>query len=97
MLHLIFQSAFDSALLQRIDNGDDVVFFENAIFRLNKVDALNGQLQALINNRVYLHVIEADLATRGLTAIELLAGVELIDYPALVALTEKNKVIRTWC
>lgn len=96
MLHLIFQSALDSALLQRLDSGDDVVFFENAIFRLNKADTLNGELQALLKNRVSIHVIGADLTTRGLTVNELVAGVELIDYPALVTLTEKNKVIRTW-
>ncbi len=96
MLHLIFQSSFDSALLQRIEAGDDVIFLENAIFRVVKQGFLATKLQALLKNRVYLHVLHVELETRGVTAEELVSGIKIIDYPDLVKLTEKNRVIKTW-
>ncbi len=34
MLHLIFQSPIAHSVLQRIESGDDVVFFENAVLGL---------------------------------------------------------------
>jgi tRNA 2-thiouridine synthesizing protein B len=96
MLHLIFQSTVDSALLQRIDSGDDVVFLENAVFRVIKQGLSSVELQSLLKNRVYLYVLDIELETRGINAAELVSGIEIIDYPGLVGLTEKNRVIRTW-
>lgn len=96
MLHLIFQSSIDSALLQRIDSGDDVVFFENACYRLLKNAVLNTELQQLLENRVYLYVLTNELATRGIDIEEIVSGVKVINSPGLLELTENNKVIRTW-
>ncbi len=96
MLHLVFQSLSDNALLQRIGNDDDVVFFENAIFCLTKAGSLNKDLQGLLNNHVQLYSLLDDIKTRGLSQNELVAGIQLIDYSALVRLTETNKLIRTW-
>jgi len=96
MLHLIFQSSINNSLLQRIDSGDDVVFFENACYQLLKNAALNVELQQMLENRVYLHALAIELQTRGINDDELVLGVKLIDYPELLELTEKNKVIRTW-
>jgi len=96
MLHLIFQSTVDNALLQRIDSGDDVVFLENAVFRVIKQGLSSVELQPLLKNRVYLYVLDIELETRGINAEELVSGIEIIDYPGLVGLTEKNRVIRTW-
>lgn len=96
MLHLIFQSSIDRALLQRIGSGDEVVFLENAIFRANKEGPLNSELQHMLNNRINFYVLDLELETRGITKEELVKGVEIIDYSGLVALTEKNKVIKSW-
>jgi tRNA 2-thiouridine synthesizing protein B len=96
MLHLIFQSTVDSALLQRIDSGGDVVFLENAVFRVIKQGLSSVELQSLLKNRVYLYVLDIELETRGINAAELVSGIEIIDYPGLVGLTEKNRVICTW-
>lgn len=96
MLHLIFQSSIDSALLQRIDRGDDVVFLENALFRMHKGASLRGEFQQMLKNRVYLYVLAGELETRGIKEDELLLGVEVIGFSGFVELTEKNKVVRTW-
>jgi tRNA 2-thiouridine synthesizing protein B len=96
MLHLIFQSTFDDSLLHRMDSGDDLVFLESSVFRLIKGSVLTDELEKMSKLNINLYVLKCDLETRGIDAGELALGFDLIDYPGLVQLTEKNKVIRTW-
>lgn len=95
MLHLISQS-IDKALLQRIDSLDDVIFFENSIFQLNKNGVLNVDLDQMLKNRVRCYVLDLELETRGIKIEELVLGIESIDYSRFVELTENNKVISRW-
>ncbi len=96
MLHLIFQSTFDRSLLDRLKSSDDVVFLENAIFCLIKGSVKSDELYKQPKRTINLYVLKCDLETRGVRRNELLFGVETIDYPELVKMTEKNRVIRTW-
>lgn len=96
MLHLISQSSVDLSLLQRIDSGDDVVFLENAVFRVNKGSLLSAELNILLKNNIFLYVLSDELDTRGLSIDDLLVGVEVLDYSGLVTLTEKNKLVKSW-
>ena len=96
MLHLIFQSVLEQAVIQRFSSGDDVVFMENAVFRVYKDNVLSPELLKMLNNNISLYVLSEDIETRGISDNELLAGVKVIDYPGLVQLTENNKVIMTW-
>lgn len=96
MLHLIFQSTFDSSLLNRFESSDDIVFLESAIFRLIKDSKLNDELQKMHKSTINLYVLKCDIETRGFLRNELFFGVEVIDYSDLVKMTEKNRVIRTW-
>jgi tRNA 2-thiouridine synthesizing protein B len=95
MLHLIFQSPIESAILQRIDPGDAVVFLENAVLRIIQNGALEPLLSPLINkNR--LCVLNDDIVVRGIAVDELISGIEVIDYAELVELTVHNPVIQSW-
>lgn len=95
MLHLIFQSPIESAILERIDSGDVVVFLENAVLRILQNGLLSGTLtQQLKRNR--LCVLSDELVVRGITADELVNGIEVIDYSELVELTVINPVIQSW-
>jgi tRNA 2-thiouridine synthesizing protein B len=95
MLHLIFQSPIDIAILERIDSGDDVVFLENSVLRTLQKGSLSDTLtQLLKQNR--LCVLADDIVVRGIVADELVNGIEVIDYSELVRLTVKNPVIQTW-
>lgn len=96
MLHFIFQSPIDCSVLQRIDNVDDIVFYEKAIFTLNKNGVLMDELQNMLNNNIHMYVLREELDIRGIGIAELVKGIEAIDYFSLLELTEKNKVIRTW-
>jgi len=95
VLHLVFQSPIETAVLERIDSGDVVVFLENAVLRVyqhsNISDALSKQLSS---NR--LCVLSDDITVRGIIADELVKGIEVINYAELVELTVNNPVIQSW-
>ena len=95
MLHLIFQSPIEMAILERIDSGDDVVFLENSVLRILQNGLLQDTLTQLLG-KSRLYVLFEDIEVRGITADELIKGIEVIDYAGLVALTVKNPVIQSW-
>jgi len=95
VLHLIFQSPIETALLERIDSGDVVVFLENAALRVLQNSSISDTLtRQLGSNR--LCVLSDDIAIRGIASDELVKGIEVIDYAGLVELTVNNPVIQTW-
>ena len=95
MLHLVFQSPIEIAILERIDSGDDVVFLENSVLRILQNGVLQDILiQLLTKSRLY--VLSDDIEVRGIATDELIKGIEVIDYAGLVALTVKNPVIQSW-
>jgi sulfur relay protein TusB/DsrH len=95
MLHLIFQSPIELALLERIVSGDDVVFLENAVLRILEKGSLSDSLRQCLNQN-QLYVLGNDLDVRGILFSELVTGIQVIDYKDLVALTIKNPVIQSW-
>jgi len=95
MLHLIFQSPIDMAILQRIDAGDDMVFLENSVLRILQKGSLCNTLAQLLNHN-RLCVLLDDIEVRGIRADELVNGIEVIDYSELVRLTVKNPQIQSW-
>lgn len=95
MLHLIFQSPIDTAILERIDSGDDVVFLENSVLRILQKGSLSDNLAQLLN-RNRLCALADDIEVRGIAADELVNGIEVIDYSEFVKLTVKNPVIQSW-
>lgn len=96
MLHLLFQTTLDQALMQRFESNDDVVFLENSVFRLINGNSLSANLLQLLTDNVQLYVLQEELETRGIIKDKLLPGVKVTDYSGLVELTEKNKLIYSW-
>jgi len=95
VLHLIFQSPIETAILERIDSGDVVVFLENAVLRVLHNSRISDTLtQQLGSNR--LCVLSDDIAIRGIVPAELVKGIEVINYAGLVELTINNPVIQSW-
>ena len=93
MLHLISQ--VNSAVLERIGDGDELVFLENAVLRLLKTGANNHALVQLLNTH-HLYVLADDLAVRGIALETLVSGIQIIDYHELVALTVQHSTIQSW-
>ena len=95
MLHLIFQSPIDTAIFERIDSGDVVMFLENAVLRVLQNSSITDRLtQQLGSNR--LCVLSNDITVRGIAPEDLIKGFEVIDYAGLVELTVNNPVIQSW-
>lgn len=95
MLHLISQSPVETAVLERIDTGDSVVFLENAVLRVLHNGSLSETLMQLsARNRLY--VLSDELTVRGIRSEELVRGIEVIDYTGLVELTVRHPLIQTW-
>jgi tRNA 2-thiouridine synthesizing protein B len=95
VLHLIFQSPIETAILERIDSGDVVVFLENAVLWVLQNSGMSVRLtQQLDSNR--LCVLSNDIAVRGIAPDDLVKGFEVIDYAGLVELTINYPVIQSW-
>jgi tRNA 2-thiouridine synthesizing protein B len=95
VLHLIFQTSIETAVLERTETGDALVFLENAVLKTLQQGALAVVLaQRLKTHRLY--VLSNDLLARGIAADELVKGIEVIDYAELVALTVEHTVILSW-
>ena len=95
MLHLIFQSPIQTAVLERIASGDDVVFLESSVLRLLEKGSMKSILAPLLKH-TKLYVLKEDVDARGIQASELIVGIAMIDYKYLVELTVKNPHIQTW-
>ena len=95
MLHLIFQTPLDAVLLDRLAEGDVTVFMENAVLYLLTQGKFAGILTAKLKTNRFC-VLADEIAARGILPQELVPGIEIIDYPALVKLTVENKQILTW-
>ena len=98
VLHLIFQSPIEQAILERIDSGDIVVFLENAVLRTLKnsgISDISDELTQKISLGRFC-VLSEDIAVRGITVAELIKGLEVIDYAGLVELTVNNPVVQSW-
>jgi tRNA 2-thiouridine synthesizing protein B len=95
MLHLISQSPIEKAVFERVAIGDELVFLDNAVLRLLQQGELQQTLSALLKTHP-LYVLKDTLAVRGIQPEQLVQGINIIDYPQLVALTIKHPVIQSW-
>jgi tRNA 2-thiouridine synthesizing protein B len=95
VLHLVFQSPIETAVLERIEAGDVVVFLENAVLRILRNGLLSASLTQLLDTP-RLCVLSEDVAVRGIAADELVEGIDIIDYAGLVELAVNNHVIQSW-
>jgi tRNA 2-thiouridine synthesizing protein B len=95
MLHLIFQSPVDNAMLDRMAPGDVAVFLDSAILSVLQQGKMAEAISHKLNtNRFY--VLSEDMEARGILKDELVVGLEVIDYPGLVKLTVENPSIASW-
>ncbi len=96
MLHLIFQSPIDKAVLERMAVGDAAVFLESAVLGLMEKGQFADMLKGKLGSH-HFYVLSEDMAVRGILQSEIVAGLEVIDYPGLVKLTVEHPLIQSWC
>ena len=95
MLHIISRSPLELSILDRIDNGDAVLFIDNAVLLLSQQGSMAGTLSRL-QNRCRVYVLQEDLVIRGIHPDSLVTGIGEVDYPGFVKLTETNELIQSW-
>lgn len=91
MLHLISNSRFDLAILQRVSHGDIVVFLDDAVLSVFGRRALEN-----MRSDVKCYVLIEHLQIYGMVEADLMKGIEVIDYTFLVNLTVGAALIQTW-
>ncbi len=96
MLHLIFQSPIDKAVLERMAEGDAAVFLESAVLGVLQKSQLADVLTEKMNTNT-LYILSEDMQVRGIQASEIVPGLTVIDYPGLVNLTVAYPQIASWC
>ncbi|GAB4266178.1 MAG: hypothetical protein Kow0065_17010 [Methylomicrobium sp.] len=95
MLHLIFQTTDLEAILNRIDDGDAVVFFGQMLLKGRKGAEFDQTLPVFASTR-HLCVLNDDLKLFGIAEDELVEGIDIIDYETLVDLTIKHTQSLSW-
>ena len=95
MLHLIFQSPVETAILERIDADDAVVFMGHSVLRTLARGSLADKLPSMAESRRF-YVLSDDIASRGIDREALIGGLEVIEYSGLVALAVDHRVIQSW-
>ncbi len=97
MLHLVSLSPLRQEIVERIAAGDDVVLQQGTVWAALRGHADNAKLLQLLAQSTQVYVLKEILEVNGIVSSQVLAGVNIIDYPGLVGLTVKNPVIHTWC
>jgi tRNA 2-thiouridine synthesizing protein B len=95
MLHLIFKSPLESAVLQRMGSGDAAVFLNAAVYNLLKNSAMSAVLSEQAQQQQFYALAE-DLSARGIQPSQILPEVALIDYRQMVDLTVAHSPIQSW-
>lgn len=95
MLHLVFSSRIQSALLERMAAGDTAVFLDDAVYALVKTETIAFIQAAQADNKRLCALNEA-MHLRGLDAAQLPVGVETVSYSQLVDLTVDITPIQSW-
>lgn len=97
MLHLLSENRLSPAVAERIADHDVLVLLGSSIWAAYPGHADNEQLTRLLARGCRIGVMEDALAASGIETSQLLAGVDVVDYPGLVELTVAHQPIHTWC
>lgn len=100
MLHTVNKSAFSSSLLSTClgaaCDGDDILLLNDGVYGLVQGSPNEAPLRALIRDgKCRVLALREDVERRGLSN-QLLAGVEMIDYPEFVKLAAHHSVTQSW-
>jgi len=98
-LHTVNKSPFDrpslSSCLGHCMPGDAVLLIEDGVVGARKGSASAAAIEASLKD-CSIYVLEADTAARGMSADDLVAGVETVDYGGFVDLAVKHDRTQSW-
>lgn len=98
-LHTINKSPFERAALvsalNHVKAGDALLMLEDAVVGARKGSAVAGVIEAAAKN-CSVYVLEPDLAARGMSEKDLIAGARLVDYGGFVDLVASHDRTQAW-
>ena len=99
MLHLVnykFTGVNDvKRCFERFTVGDTVVFIESGVFSLRAGYGTASEIESVLDN-INIAALEPDLAARGIAEVELIRGVQVIDYAKFVDLAVELSPVNSW-
>ena len=81
--------------LDRAGEGDAVLLLESGVYGVLKAAQLSSRLTKVMPI-IRVYALAPDLASRGITTDEILAGVGLVDYVGFVELSVFYNPIVSW-
>jgi tRNA 2-thiouridine synthesizing protein B len=98
-LHTVNKSPFErnslDTCVHHLAAGDSVLMIEDAVIGARKGSSAQILLEAAMKNSS-LYVLGGDLAARGLSADDIVAGVKVVDYGDFVDLVTQHDRTVAW-
>ncbi|OOG22466.1 sulfurtransferase TusB [Thioalkalivibrio denitrificans] len=99
MLHTVNKSPFErntlTACLGHALPESAVLLIEDGVYAAMNGTAFEKDVRKAMEDRT-LYVLGPDLLARGLTADQVIDGIQVVDYEGFVELTEKHDKVQAW-
>ena len=99
MLHTVNKSPTDRqslfSCLRLAAEGSDILLIEDGVYA-SMAGATTEPLLREAIAKFSIHVLGPDLKCRGLSAFDVISGIELVDYDGFVSLAVRNSSIHSW-
>ncbi len=99
MLHTVNKSPFERNTLQSCIGhalpDSAILLIEDGVVAAVRGTAHEGTLREAMNGRK-VYVLGPDLMARGLSADQVIDGIEVVNYEGFVELTEKHDKVQAW-
>lgn len=99
LLHTVNKSPFERNALESCLNlsqaGSAILLFEDGVYAANSGTVWEAKVKAALADRK-IYVLMPDFAARGMTADNLIDGIQGVDYAGFVDLVAEYKATQAW-
>lgn len=99
MLHIINKSPFEKSsldsCLRYAREGAALLLIEDGVYAALKGTAISGKMQATLET-LKVYALGPDLKARGMDALQVIEGIEVVDYGGFVDLTVAHDKVQSW-
>ena len=99
MLHTVNKSPFEknslTSCLRLAAAGSDILLIEDGVYAAIE----NSEIANIVKGALDIHqvyVLEPDLRARGLDKMNLIQGIQKVDYAGFVSLAVENDSVHSW-
>ncbi len=101
MLHTVNKSPYEKNSLQRClqfaTDGSPVLLIENGVYAVLAAGSQAAMVEKAISQRqLRVYALGVDLKLRGIDQQQMIAGIQVVDYPGFVNLAVENDKVQSW-